>query len=241
MSDSISQLIQAAATAKTIEEKDKFINQLAQIGEPAIPEMLKYERTHGVVAEHEWVLKIYQLIGYPANRSAIPSIVAHASIINSNYWEIAMDILISIGEPAIPDVRETLRYCFKDLVEYCLEIQGLCVLLEQMGSPLIDPLLPELLFLLENGTDENYVDDYALWPIKKIGSPKADAAIPFLSRTILSKRGEYFRKASIEALLSFDLEGIRPLLPMLRECLSDPSGAIRASAKKVLEAIGEEP
>ncbi len=238
MSDSISQLVQALDTAQTSKELDQIISRIAQIGEPAIPELLKFQKTH-YVAKASRVMKIYQLMGYPANRMAIPSIVTEASIINSPGCETAIDILIKIGEPAIPEVRENLRFCFKDLNGYASEIQGLCVLLELMGSPLIDPLMPELLHLLEEGTDENYVDEYALWPIQKIGSPKADSAVQVLSRIIMSKRAERIRNISINALPGFNASVIRPLVPVFRDCLSDPSEAVRSSAKKVLESLGE--
>ena len=63
-------------------------------------------------------------------------------------------------------------------------IQENCVLLEQIGSPTIAVLLPELLHLLAIGTDANYVYEYALGLIRKIGSPKANAAIPIISKKI---------------------------------------------------------
>ena len=240
MNESLLSLIQALDTAQTTEDLDQIINRIAQIGEPAIPELLQYEKTlYSRPTRRRTVMRIFQLMGYPTNQSALRSIVVEASRINSPGWETAMNILISIGEPAILEVGSALHFYFMDLDKYHPEIQGLCVLLEQMGSPLIDPLLPELLHLLEEGTDSNFVDEYALWAIRKIGSPKADASIQILNRIILSKRGEHIRKIAIDALRKFDASGIRPLLPVLRGCLSDPSAAVRASSQKVLEYLGE--
>jgi len=126
-------------------------------------------------------MRVLQKIGYPANRSAIPFMVSIASDMNSPGSDVAFAMLKEIGEPTIPDVRDALRYFSQDCDEYSLEIQGLCTLLEEISSPAIDPLLPDLIHLLEVGTDDNFVDEYTLWPIRKIGSPKGECCCTFVA------------------------------------------------------------
>lgn len=238
MNNSTSQLIQALDMARTTDEVEQIIKSIAEIGEVAIPKLLEYEKTlYRQPSGYKSVMRIYQLMGYPANRSAIPSIVSQSSRINSPGWGIALDILTSVGATAIPEIRDALQFYFGNLDHYSLEIEGLCILIEKIGSPTIDPLLPELLYLLEKGTDGNHVDEFALWPIKKIGSPKANAAVQTLGRIISSGREERIRKIAIAALRGFDLSVIHPLVPIIRECLSDPSATIRNSAEEILGAL----
>lgn len=238
MSDSIAQLIQTLDMARTTDEVEQIIDSIAEIGESAIPALLQYEKTlYRQPSGYKSVMRIYQLMGYPVNRSAIPSIVSQASRSNSPGWETAISILVSIGDVAIPEIHDTFHFYFKDLDGYSLEIEALCVLLKKIDSPTIDPLMPELLYLLERGTDENHVDECALWPIKKIGSPKANAAIQTLGRIISSKRVERIRKISIDALRDFDMSAVSCLIPVLEECLTDPSSAIRSSSQDVLNVL----
>lgn len=240
MSNSISQLIQSLDTALTIDDVEQVIKSIAQIGETAIPALLEYEKTlYRQPSRYKTVMKIYQLMGFPANHSAIPSIVSQASRSNSPGWGIALSILLSIGPDAIPEIRNALHFYFKDLDSNSLEIEALCVLLKKINSPTIDPLLPELLFLLENGTDENHVDEYAIASIKLIGSPNANAAIQILGKIILSKRSDRIRKISIDALRDFDITVVRFLAPILQESVNDSSSVIRSSSQEVLNLIGQ--
>lgn len=240
MDNPISHLIKTLEQAKTTGEIDRAIDELAQIGETAIPDLLRSVKSppHRKGLQKA-TMRILQKMGYPANRLAIPFVVGIASDINSPGWDIALTVLREIGEPTLPDILDALQYCSRDYDEYSLCIQGLCTLLEQMGSPTIDPLLPELLHLLEIGTDENLVDEYALWPIRRIGSPRADAAVPLLREIITGKRSDHIRRVAIEALQDFAPPVIQPLTPVLRGCLLDESEAIRAAAHKVLAALGE--
>jgi hypothetical protein len=236
MSSSTSRRIKNLQEAKSADDVDKVIDALVQIGQPAIPELLQYAKSP---ERRRWILvmRIVQKMGYPANKSAMPFIVSQASNLNSPNWNIALSMLKEIGEPAIPEVRDTLSFYSQDCDEYHPEIQGLCTLLEQMGSPVIDSLVSDLLYLLETGTDENFVDEYALWPLRKIGSPKANAAVPLLRDKILSRRKPHIRQVSIEALQDFDPSIVRTLVPILCDCLADDSPAIRASASKILSVL----
>lgn len=240
MSELMSDLIQALDTARSAEEVNQISGRIAKIGEPAIPDLLKYAKTlYPRPGSMLTIMRILHTMGYPANQSAIPFLVSEASNINSSGWEIALNDLIEIGEPSIPEVHNALQFYMKDLDEYQNEIQGLAILLKLMGSPLIDPLLPDLLRLLVAGTDENHVDEYALGPLRKIGSPKADDALEYLSTIISSRRGKEIRKASIESLIDFDPSAIRFLVPILRDCRFDDEEGIRHSAEKILNVLGE--
>jgi hypothetical protein len=238
--DKLSQLIEDLEQAQTPDEVNQVIDALVQVGEPVVEPLLQSVRSRPTDRGGDiTAMRVLDKIGYPATRSALPFVVSIASNQNSPGWEIALGVLKKIGEPALDEIRKTLYFYSQDPNEYSFEIQSLCIVLEQMNSPLIGPLLHELLHLLETGTDENYVDEYALWPIRKIGSPEANEAISLLCEKISSKRTVRIRKAAIEALLDFDPLVIQPLVPILRECLSDESEAVRDSAGKVLKALGD--
>jgi HEAT repeat protein len=218
-------------------------HQLAQIGEPVVPELLHYvisPNHYRTTGRRYKAIKVLQLMGYPANRSAIHFMVSQVSWINSPGWDDSLEVMKNIGEPVIPAVRQALKLYKRDLHEYSIEIKGVCVLLEQMNKRAIAPLVPDLLYLLENGTDENRTDEYAIWPLRRIASPKANAAIPILEGIIASQRREYIRIIAIEALLDFEPSAVRPLIPLLRGCLDDESEKVRKSARKVLAKLGED-
>lgn len=236
--ESISQLILALDQAQSPEQVTQLEKSIAEIGESAVPELLQYSKQlYPRPGRRIVIVRILQKMGYPANQSAIRYLVTQASNTNSSGWDIALKTLIDIGKPVIPEIGDALQFYSQDLFEYHPEIQGLCILLEKMGSPVIDSLLPNLLQLLEAGTDEDYVTEYALWPIRKIGSPKADVAIPTLGQIISSKRDDKIRISSIDALDEFDISATRSIIPVLKECLDDESESVRDSAQKILEKI----
>jgi len=224
--------------ARSADQVSEAINALAEFGELAVPALIEYGRSPD---RRRWtlVMRALQQMGYPSNGSALPYIVGQVSNINSPAWDLTLSMLKAIGEPAIPHVRKSLEFYSNDLDRYGDAIQGLCVLLEQLGSPTIDPLAPELLRLLEAGTGENPVDLYAIGPLRRIGSPKADAAIPLLANKIHSTRSGRIRRECIEALEDFDASVIRPLVPILRERLDEDSEELRSSARRILDLLGE--
>jgi len=240
MTESLVDLFQSLEAVKSIKEMNEVSNKIADIGEPAVLYLLQYAKPPRFSAGSDIiVMRILQKIGYPGNRAALTYIVSHASDINSTAWEVAMDILVSIGEPAMSEVHEALQFYSRKPFSYRFEIQGLTTLLEKMGSPLIDPLLPDLLVLLRVGTDRNEVGEYAISPIRMIGSPKADKALKYLGKIISSQCKKRIRKLSIEALSDFDPEAVRPLVPVLQDCLSDQDDEIRQCAENILKVLGE--
>jgi HEAT repeat protein len=239
MSEKISELLIELDSAETRDQINQIVDRIAKFGELAVPELIQYvkQSTSGHGAKVS-VIRILQKMGYPANRPALQFMVGQASNINSSGWEIVLSALVDIGEPVIPEVRDAVRFYSLNINNYSIEIQGLATLLELMGSPRIDPLLPELLFLLESGTDENEVDLYALWPLRKIGSPKADIALDQIAKIISSHRSTTTRKAAIDTFIYFDLSAVRPFVHILKDCLSDDEKTIRESAVKILNALG---
>jgi hypothetical protein len=238
MSESISDLIRILDESKINDELNEAISKLARFGKSAVRNLLDFERSLSPSTRHRLTLaKIFQQMGYPAIRDAIPWIVNEASRINSPGWETALEILEEIGEPAVPEIKKAFLFYSKDHEQYSLEFQGLCTLLERIGSPVMDPLLPELLQLLEAGTDENFVSVYALGPIRKIGSPKANSALRIIGDLILRSRNTQNKLAYINALVDFDPMAVKQLLPILEVCLDDDVVPIRTSADSVLRFL----
>lgn len=236
MIESASQLILTLDKALSPEQVAQIEARISEIGESTIPELLQYAKQISP-GGRTTVIRVLQKMGYPRNRLAIPFLVSQASNTNSSGWSITLHTLIEIGEPVIPDIHNALQFYSQNLEEYHPEIQGLCILLEKMGSPMIDPLLPELFQLLKSGTDDNYVAEYSLWPIRKIGSPKADDAIQILGQIISGKRDARIRTISINALGDFDISTTHSIIPILKKCLNDRSEDVRDSAQKILDQI----
>jgi HEAT repeat protein len=107
-----------------------------------------------------------------------------------------------------------------------------------MGSPTIDPLVPDLLDLMKKGTHENELDLSTLIPLRKVGSPTADVAIPIICDLIASNRPEGDRIEAIEALQDFKPPAVLSARPVLEACLSDESEKIRSAALETLTRLG---
>jgi hypothetical protein len=240
METSIDELVAELEQQPNSTRREQIIHALAQVGESAVSKVMQYTKSSPPrPTRHLTAMRVFDKMRYPANKSAIPFMVGIASDPNSPGWEIALDVLKSIGVPIIPEVQRAMRYHSKDLDENSLAIQGLCILIKQLHESQIELLISELLYVFENATDSTSADTYSLWPIRKLGSPKADIFIPLLRERILSKRREGIRRASIEALQDFDKLSVRPLVSILQECLNDRSEAIRNTARTVLMIIGE--
>ena len=238
MKDKFKQLIRSLEIAQVPEEESMALNNLAQLGESIVPELLSYASQSGFHSiKREMLLKVFQKIGYPANKLALPFIVSEVSNINALGWELALSILLNIGDPALPFVQDALQFYNQKCDYYSLEVQGLCRFLELLDSPNILSLLPELLYLLDAGTDQNCLTEYAIGPIKKIGSPKANSAIPLISKKIQQLKLEPLRTSLITALKSFDVSALQQLHQLLIDLSSDSSKIIRVSAKDILNTI----
>jgi hypothetical protein len=219
---------------KTQRIRSSILQKLAANGEEIVPWVLEYAIIPPSQPKSLSVLEFLDEISYPRNKESLKHIVSVISNPNDLGWEMAFTIAMRIGEPIIPEIRESIRYYMNDLDFNNLCIQGLCQFLEEADPIYAAEALPELIDLLKSGTDKNHVDEYALWPIRKIGSPKANVVLELLGKIIISKRGLPIRKASIDALTSFDPLAVQLLTNVLKACLSDESKAIRESAKNIL-------
>jgi len=218
------------------EQKERAFLSLLTLGDQALPCLIGALSMKKYAPAWPLLIQIIQIIGTHASiDDAIPPLLRFLKDSNKPIYEVAYKSLLTMGDVVLYNARDILAYCWSDDVW----IQEVCVLLTNMNTVHLDMLVPEILHLFEIGTDENCLDEHVIDLLCKIGSPKANAVVPLLQEKILSRNRESIRHASIEALQYFDPSIIRPLIPLLRECLSDPSEAIRSSAKKVLEALDE--
>jgi len=213
------------------QRQEEATRALIALGERAIPcligalEMSDYQQA--------WprIMQIIQQIGGPKSRSAVPVLLTFLKDGNKPYYGPAFQTLLQMGESVVINAHDILTYCWSD----DSWVQGVCVLLERMDSIRLDMLLSALLNLLRIGTDENCLDESAIGPLCKIGSPKADAAIPLLIEKIDSSRGDDIRLAAMEALPRFDPQAVQVAVPVLQNALADPSEQVRDEARKVLD------
>lgn len=221
---------------ESIEEQERISWELATLGNEAIPTMIQFTQLYPLkFSRLEIIAHIVDLMGYPANRNGIPFLLDVIANINHPGWEIAASALNKIGEPILPDVRKALQYYLQNPEEYQYQIQGLCVFFELQSPGLIKLFIPDLLILLENGTDTNFVDLYALYPLIKIGSPDADLALPYIQKIIISDRSDHLRAFSIKALRHFDPKIVSAYIQIVEECLEEESIQIHFEALLTLE------
>jgi len=234
MNPQISEQIEALKCALRIEDIDQAVDELARHGENAMPGLL--EATKAIPAMkllRRRFIKAIRKIGYPANASAIALLVCTAADVNSPSNGLAVETLKEIGAPAVPQIRQTLLFNANGECQDAAAVDSLCGLMAALGSPVIDPLLPELLDLLRR--QDSWFDLAAIAPLGVIGSPNANAAIPILQEKFLDQsRLLAVRKAAIEVLDKFDPLTVRPLAGDLRVCASEQPEPIRTSAQKIL-------
>jgi len=154
MSD-ISLLIHQIEQAKSINETNALIDKLSEFGDEVI-QPLRNEYLHALPlkkGKRVIVLRIYQRMGYPKNKNAIPYMVDIVSDINSPGWELAIQELVKIGSPATNEIRNALNYYSDNYAENGTEYEGLCSLIKEMGLPVIKQLAPDLQKLVEEGTE----------------------------------------------------------------------------------------
>ena len=239
MQSQISEQIEILRCAQAADDIDHAVDALAKHGECAMPCLL--EATKAIPASkmlRSRFIQAIRKIGYPSNCTALPILVCTAANINAPSNVLAIETLKEIGTPAIPQIRETLRFYSHGECQDAPAVDSLCSLLAVLGSPVIDTLLPELLELLER--EDSWFDLAAIAPLGVIGSPKANDAVRILQRKILDgSKTQGVRKAAIDVLDKFDPLAVRPVAGALRTCLSDKSEPIRSSAKKMLAWLGQ--
>jgi HEAT repeat protein len=214
------------------EIQERAIRRLVQLGSAVLVYLLPILRRPEKKRWHN-IVQVIRRIGYPANAPAIPALLEHLQDINWPGAFAAVDTLAEIGEPIIPHVREVLREHGNDE----MWMLGISYLLERMDPVLIAPLTPELLHLLEVGSEENGLDEAVMVPLGRIGSPAEDAAIPLLcARAVDRNRREELRVQAIQTLKQFKPPAVETAIPPLCQCLDDPSPQVREAAHATLES-----
>ncbi len=200
----------------------ELLRNLVAQGEEIIPWVLEYAHIPPHYLKSLSVLEILDAFGYPANKQGLPFISSVIANLNNIGWEKAFEMGKRIGEPIIPEIREGVKFCFRDPEYYCGLIEGFCQFLEEVDPKYSAMALPELLEILRKGTDENPIDEYAMWPLGKIGSPQADPAIPLLIGIVTDRERSSRTKAdAIKTLQSFRRESLKPYIPRLIESQAD--------------------
>jgi HEAT repeat protein len=206
------------------------VRSLAALGPSVFPWLLE------VREKTRWdnVVRVIREIGYPESAPAIDWLVHQLQDVNWPGTMEGMEILIEIGAPVVPYLRRVMQ----DFAADGWWMAGICRMLERMDRIVIRPLVPELLRLLELGTDENELDWEAIGPLAQIGSPEADAAIPLLcSRIVDQTRHPELRRLAAAALGEFRAPAIIPAILCLRQALKDPAEEVRIAASASIAKI----
>ncbi|MFZ5856006.1 MAG: hypothetical protein ACOYZ6_04180 [Chloroflexota bacterium] len=218
--DAIYRLMDKLGESQSKELHKTLLQTVVAQGEAVLPLILEYAILPPSQLKSVPVLEVINEFGYPANRHSLQYVASVISDPNDMGWELAFKVAKTIGPPIIPAIRAAIKYYMTDLDFNNLCIQGLCQYLEEIDPGQTSEALPELIELLSNGTDENYIVDYAILPIKRIGSPIADRAIPIIFSIIVSpNRSIRVKRLSIKALMEFDKEKVRFQTSLLEDRL----------------------
>jgi uncharacterized protein YbaR (Trm112 family) len=192
--------------------------------------MKKYESIR------EQILQVITNIGkdYPIE-DVIPVLLLFLKDSNRPIYHPTYETLLHMGEKVVYNAYDILTYGWSDDTW----VYNVCSLLLNVNSEHLGILVTPLLHLLEIGTEDNCLDESAIALLGKIGSPKANVAMPFLREKILGQNREDIRLASIVALQSFDPSTVQPFAPDIEKCLIDDSEEIRNSARKLLEILNK--
>jgi HEAT repeat protein len=215
-------------------ERQEAIQRLIALGEHSLPcligalEMKEYQ-----AAWPEIIKLIMKLRDNPKNINVIPVLLRFLKDANDSIYGLAFESLLQMGDNVVYAAHDILAYCWSD----DSWVQNTCTLLKRIDSAHLDILLPQLLHLLEVGSDDNCLDEYAMGLLRKIGTPKADAAIPLLAKIVISQRNEDVRLLSIEVLSRLDLQSSEEIISALQSVLVDPSMRIRDAAQRAIDQI----
>jgi hypothetical protein len=218
------------------QKREDAFNALVALGNQALPCLIGALEMRKFAPAWEKIIQIIlQIKNDESSNDIIHVLLQFLKDPNKPIYKVAFEALLTMGDAVIYNIRDILAFYWSD----DSWIQGVCALLIKMNSPSIDILVPNLLRLYKIGSDENCLDEYVIDLLCKIGSPMADGVIPLIPEKILGKNRESIKEESILALQYFDPGVVRPLVPILKECLSDPSEIIRSGAQNVLESLGE--
>jgi len=214
-----------------VAERQEAKQRLIALGEHSLPcligalEMKEYQ-----TAWPEIIQLIMQLRDSPKSANVIPVLLRLLKDANDSIYGLAFESLLHMGDNVVYAAHDILAYCWSN----DSWVQNTCALLKRIESGYLDILLPQLLHLLKLGSDDNYLDEYAMGPLCKIGSPKANVAIPLLTKIVTSQRNEDIRLSAIEALVSLDSGSSVEVDWALQSVLTDSSLRIRDAAQQAI-------
>lgn len=128
------------------EEKEVVIEKLTSVQDNQISTLIKYY--------DENAAEVLKRIGWPRVRNIIPQLLEWLQDINRPGSSVIADLLVSIGEPAIPHIKEILRGN-----DYTWQYWILEYIVEKWTEDLVAKLKPDLMRLShiwdihENGVD----------------------------------------------------------------------------------------
>ncbi len=230
MQASVTQILESLTDAQS-ESYKHSVQYLINSGEQSLPSLLGALLMDKYTSIRPIIIQIIQRIGESTSIDcAIPVFLGFLKDANKPIFKTAFNALLTMGDKVVYYALDILTYYWSD----DMWVLNTCALLERMDSGQLDILIPELLHLARIGTKENCLDESAIGVLKKIGSPKANVAVPLLGEKLLLSDRNDLRLASIEALQNMDPSIVKPLIPILKECLLDKSDTIRSSTQNLL-------
>lgn len=188
-------------------------------------------------------------MGYPENAEAIPDLV------NSLHYRgsfppaeaVVMDTLRAIGAPILPHVRAALlEHADDDLWVGALA----CVLQDVEAARLVD-LSDVFVRTLQTGLKHDHEEYTGVMSLlERIGSPKADGAIPTLCTYYVQNLREPpkddeltreaqrdVRRAAITCLAGLKPSSLACAVPTIESAVCDPDEVIRTTSRRVLARL----
>lgn len=179
----VEQMLQQAALAKSEEERDHLIREIALCADEILEEIVRILQSP---KELLWpvAVRVIDAIGYPDNTPAIPTLIDHASDWNSVAQQTAQEALLHIGVHTMPYLLEAIQgsdtvFDWIDALGTTMDLRG------KLGEYLVreladhpDETLASMLYILEQPMKPWW--PLAVRVILAIGYPKNKSAIPLL-------------------------------------------------------------
>lgn len=118
-------VIEQIEKAATRQEIDSLLDELVEIGKPAIVAIFK--KMPGLVTSRLHLIgaELFARLGYPTNAEALTFMVSDASNSNSSTWKISQKAVLDIGPAALSEIASALEFCKRDVEFYNIEIETL--------------------------------------------------------------------------------------------------------------------
>lgn len=118
-------VIEQIEKAATRQEIDSLLDELVEIGKPAIVAIL--EKMPGLVTSRLHLIgaELFARLGYPTNAEALTFMVSDASNSNSSTWKLSQKAVLDIGPATLSEIASALEFCKRDVEFYNIEIETL--------------------------------------------------------------------------------------------------------------------